>query len=126
MDIEGGLPVRTEKNKHQKKAAASLTAKAKKEGETSAKPKGRSDLEPDVSHRAAELVDESVYDTGESEEDISTGRKPKDSRKRRAINRSDAEHEEIPEHRSREQQRKISKAERKKLRKLKAKERHAA
>ena len=101
-------------------------AKAKKESEASVKPKGRSDLEPDVSHRAAELVDESVYDTGESEEDISTGRKPKDSRKRRSINRNDAEHEEIPEHRSREQQRKISKAERKKLRKLKAKERHAA
>ena len=126
LDIEGRLPVRTEKNGNKKRAAASLAAKTKKESEASVKPKGRSDLEPDVSHRAAELVDESVYDTGESEEDISTGRKPKDSRKRRSINRNDAEHEEIPEHRSREQQRKISKAERKKLRKLKAKERHAA
>jgi hypothetical protein len=50
----------------------------------------------------------------------------KDSHKRCSNAQNDSVREEISEHRTHEQQRKFSKAERKKLRKLKAKERHAA
>jgi hypothetical protein len=72
------------------------------------------------------LVDEAGYDAAGPEEESSAMRRAKDSRKHRGNTQSDRDCEEMPEHRTREQQRKLSKAERKKLRKLKVKERHAA
>ena len=127
LDIEGLLPARETKKKTQKQAPAlSGSGESASPQATTVRPKGRSDLEPDVSHRAAELVEESSYMEEDSEANVTTRRRSKDSRKRRADVPNDRAEEELPEHRTREQQRKISKAERKKRRKLKAKERHAA
>ena len=98
----------------------------KKNDEKPARPRGRSDLEPDTSRRVAELVDEAGYEAAESEEASLATHRTKDSHKRCSNAQNDSVGEEISEHRTREQQRKFSKAERKKLRKLKAKERHAA
>ncbi|MEC8337461.1 MAG: hypothetical protein VXZ84_04905 [Planctomycetota bacterium] len=126
LDIEGRLPVQRAKKKTKKDATASSSSVTPSHA-TTAQPKGRSDLEPDVSHRAAELVEESVYTPEESEDEEPTRRRSKDARKRNGGTRGQAaDEEEIFEHRTREQQRKISKAERKRRRKLKAKERHAA
>jgi hypothetical protein len=74
----------------------------------------------------AELVDEAGYEAAESEEANSATQRTKESHKRRSNAQNDSVREEISEHRTHEQQRKLSKAERKKFRKLKAKERHAA
>ena len=126
LDIEGRLPMRTEKKKTIKGATESSRSVTPPQP-TTAQPKGRSDLEPNIGHRAAELVEESVYTSEESEDEEPTRRRSKDARKRNAETRGQAvEREEMLEHRTREQQRKISKAERKRRRKLKAKERHAA
>ena len=126
LDIEGRLPVRAAKKKKNQRASASSGSGSPSQA-TTARPRGRSDLEPDVGHRAAELVEESAYTTEESDDVDTSRRRSKDGRKRNAgIRNQAAEEEDMPEHRTREQQRKISKAERKRLRKLKAKERHAA
>ena len=126
LDVEGRLPVRSERNKKDTKVSTSSEAGAIDNAGQSTKPQGRSDLEPDTIQRATELVDESSYDFEDPEEESSQRRKPKESRKRRVNSRGDSCHEEMDDRRTREQQRKTSKAERKKLRKLKAKERHAA
>ena len=119
-------PLAGAKKKTKKDATASSSSVTPSQA-TTAQPKGRSDLEPDVSHRAAELVEESVYTPEESQDEEPTRRRSKDARKRNGGTRGQAaDEEEIFEHRTREQQRKISKAERKRRRKLKAKERHAA
>ena len=126
LDVEGRLPARVGKNKKVGKASTSSDTARSKNVDARARPRGRSDLEPDTSRRAAELVDEAGYDAAGPEEESSAMRRAKDSRKHRGNTQSDRDCEEMPEHRTREQQRKLSKAERKKLRKLKAKERHAA
>ena len=126
LDVEGRLPARAGKNKKVSKASTSSDISRETNVAAGSRPRGRSDLEPDTSRRAAELVDEAGYDAAGPEEESSAMRRAKDSRKQRSHTQSDRDCEEMPEHRTREQQRKLSKAERKKLRKLKAKERHAA
>ena len=125
LDVEGRLPVRAKRKKVIKASNASNTA-VEKNDENPSRPRGRSDLEPDTSRHVAELVDEAGYEAAESEEANSATQRTKESHKRRSNAQNDSVREEISEHRTHEQQRKLSKAERKKFRKLKAKERHAA
>jgi hypothetical protein len=125
LDVEGRLPVRAKRKKVIKASNASNPA-VEKNDEKPARPRGRSDLEPATSRRVAELVDEAGYEAAEPEEASLATHRTKDSHKRCSNAQNDSVGEEISEHRTHEQQRKFSKAERKKLRKLKAKERHAA
>ncbi|MEE2781528.1 MAG: hypothetical protein VX431_04925 [Planctomycetota bacterium] len=121
LDVEGRLPVREPKRKATISEDGS-TAKSSRHPT----PRGPSDLEPETRRRAAELIDESDYDSDDPDTELPAKRKRQESRKQATNADIEMESAEMPEHRQHQQQKKLSKAERKKLRRLKAKQRHAA
>ena len=123
LDVEGRLPLRITRVK--RAAKLSNRSSLERQGEASSRPRGPSDLEPDTSRRVAELIEESGFEE-DSEDEIATPPRKRAAGQRRAAEQDVNEREEMPEHRTHERQRKLSKAQRKKLRKQKAKERHAA
>jgi hypothetical protein len=132
LDVQGLLPMRSSAKKRAPKRGRRSGQETEKKSRSrsggqsqpqSTPPRGRSDLEPNTGRRAAELVSEMQLD----EEDLETGnRRAKAQRKTRTRQSAETDDCDLQDTSSGGQRRKLSKAERKRLRKLKAKERRAA
>ena len=92
--------------------------------EKTAIPQGLTDLEPTAPQRAAELVRETEFEDEQLEHQTKRSKVRRKSRSEHMA-QSDIDEEKAAES-SRRQQRKLSKSERKRLRKQKSRERHAA
>ncbi len=123
LDIQGLLQIR-EKTRQSKKATGKRRGVESDAPEKTAIPQGLTDLEPTAPQRAAELVRESEFEDEQLEHQTKRSKVRRKSRSEHMA-QSDIDEEKAAES-SRRQQRKLSKSERKRLRKQKSRERHAA